>query len=103
MEKTVQERPAIDLMGVWRHDGAYSLQLKPAADTSLIPSEVEQDRTGVFHVEDGIVSSNHHGIQFWLGQPMRGGKPFFFSRAVILAIRDGKGRELWPRPDFNSR
>jgi hypothetical protein len=76
-------------IGYWEHDGAFSVELTPDADKSIVPStaEIQGD---IVRVRNGRVKQTMGGIQLHSE-----GNQFYWGYPRIKAIRDGKDNLLW--------
>ncbi len=75
--------------GYWEHQGAYSVELTPEAETNRVPEGVRVNGT-VVTVEVGRVKQTMGGIQLYALE-----KPFYWGYSYIRCIRDGDGKLLW--------
>lgn len=75
--------------GYWEHDGAFSVELVPEADKSIVPSsaEVEGDTVRVRH---GRIKQTMGGIQLHSYESL-----FYWGYPRIKVIRNGQGKLLW--------
>ncbi len=75
--------------GYWEYDGAFSVELTPDADKSIVPPSAEI-RGDVVHVRHGRIKQTMGGIQLYSE-----GNPFYWGYPRIKVIRDGSGNLLW--------
>jgi hypothetical protein len=80
--------------GYWEYDGAFSIELTPDADKSIVPpgAEVQGDIVRVHH---GRIKQTMGGIQLYSE-----GRPFYWGYPRIKAIRDENGNLLWVNYDY---
>lgn len=75
--------------GFWSHEGSFSVELIPDADTSIAPPSADV-RGNTVHVRNGQVKQTMGGIQLHSQ-----GSPFYWGYPSIKVIRDGEGNLLW--------
>jgi hypothetical protein len=75
--------------GYWTHQGAFSVELIPDANKSIVPpsAEVEGD---IVRVRAGRIKQSMGGTQLYSA-----GARFCFGYSYIKVIRDGSGNLLW--------
>ena len=75
--------------GYWEHDGAFSVELTPDTDKSVVPSSAEV-QGDIVRVRHGRIKQTVGGIQLYSLE-----SPFYWDYPRIKVIRDGDDNLLW--------
>ena len=79
----------------WKHEGSYSVKLRPGTSTEYLPSTFRVSGN-IIYVDNGIVKETRmKGIEF-----ESQGQVFSYGYKVFIEkIKDSAGNLLWQNPD----